>query len=156
MKHRIAGLFIALMAIALLPCHAFSQGDINQPPTCCKNNDAPPPPGSDTVAAGMATDAIPQVALSDATLSAMGITRSQFLDRLAATLFPDPAQTISLVIPVITLSFADGGIPTQVTYYQFDKSQVPAEFIDATDLLYITDGQIYVEVIFIPDAAMNP
>jgi hypothetical protein len=96
-------------------------------------------------------DTVPQTTISDATLQAMGISRSQFLDRLATALFPDADQDVNLLIPVYSQAnaatvSADG---TRVSYFQIAKRQVAPEIIDTVNLLYITDGKIYMEVIFV-------
>jgi hypothetical protein len=87
----------------------------------------------------------------------MGVTRSQFLERLATGLFPDADQAVDLVIPVYSQASAstvtaDG---TRVHYFQIAKRQVAPENIDAMDFLYITDGKIYMEVIFIRNKAVS-
>jgi hypothetical protein len=100
---------------------------------------------------------MPQISISDSTLQAMGITRSQFLERLATGLFPDTDQTVDLVIPVYSQASAstvsaDG---TRVSYFQIAKRLVAPEIIDTMDLLYITDGRIYMEVIFIRNKTVS-
>lgn len=156
MRHRIEILIIVLVAVSLFPCYVFAQGD-GRPPTCCNEDPPPPPPppGGDAVAPGTGTlDMMPQTSISDASLRAMGITRSQFLDRLAAALFTDPSLTVDLVIPIISqTSSPDGSTIVQVSYYQIHKNLVAPAIIYTLDLLFITDGQIYMEVIFIRDPA---
>ena len=159
MKIKKASLVLVLVAIVLLPCYALAQGNDPPPPTCCNQDPPQPPPGpsGNSVIApkAVANDAMPQISISDTTLQAMAITRSQFLDRLATGLFPDADQDVDLVIPVYsqpsaaTVS-ADG---TRVSYFEIAKHQVAPEVINAVDLLYITDGKIYMEVIFVRSKA---
>ncbi len=157
MKHKTAGLMLTLSVIFLLPSHVSAQGDPVKPPTCCNIDSPPPPSGSSTATAASTTDSPTQVTMFDATLTALGITRGQFLDGLADSLFLDPARTVYVVIPVITVtSSANGGVLTQVVYYSFELSQVAPEIFDSINVLYLTDGQSFVEVIFIPEAHSNP
>jgi len=152
MTCRKASLILVLVAVVFLPCYAFAQGGDVPPPTCCNQDPPPPPEGGDSIGTkAIAKSTMPQISISDATLQAMGITRSQFLERLATGLFPDTDQTVDLVIPVYgrasaSTVLADG---TRVSYFQIAKSLVAPEIIDTMDLLYITDGRIYMEVIFV-------
>jgi len=158
MKFRKTSPILVLAAIALLPCYVLAQGNDPPPPTCCNQNAPPPPGGGDSIGPkAIAKDTMPQVSISDATLQAMGVTRSQFLERLSAGLFPDADQAVDLVIPVYSQAnastvTADG---TRVLYYQIAKRLVAPEIIDAMDFLYVTDGKIYMEVIFIRNKAVS-
>lgn len=152
MKRKIGLLTLVLVIPFLLPFQVLAQ-DI-RPPTCCDNEDPPPdpPPGGDSIVLGTeGAIAIPQVSISDSTLSALGMTRSVFLDSLAAAMFPDANQTISLAIPVVSLTSDSGSSTATMVYYQIEKSLVAPAVIDALDFLLITNGQTYVVVVFTHD-----
>jgi hypothetical protein len=103
---------------------------------------------------GGGMDAMAQISISDAMLESMGFSRSQFLELLAGTLFPDAGQAVSLVIPVIKPG-TDLPVSAQdpsVINYQFEIGQVPERLMNALTWLYITDGQTSVVVIFTQDS----
>ena len=150
MKNPRAGLFLILMVSSiriLIPCQAIAQ-DTNPPPCCDKQ----PPPGTESA---VGAELQGQVTMSDSMLLVMGLTRSQFLDRLSAGLFPDKA--ISLIFSVTTtISMpADASAKNQtpelvtVTYqYRLSRSQMKAAQIDALDQFVITDGITYIRMTF--------
>jgi hypothetical protein len=95
-----------------------------------------------------------QMSISDATLASMGLSRSQFLELLAGTFFPDAGRAVNLIIPVINPG-TDLPVSAQdpsVINYQFEIGQVPEGMINGLTWLYITDGQTYVVVIFAQDS----
>ncbi len=152
MKNPKLGLFLILMAssiMILIPCQAKAQ-TINPPPCCDKE----PPPGPNA-AVGVETQG--QVTMPDGVLLGMGLSRSQFLDRLTAGLFPD--NEISLIFSVTTTISvpADASATNQspalvtVTYqYRIPRSQMNAEVIDALDQFVVTDGVTYIQIKFTP------
>jgi hypothetical protein len=90
--------------------------------------------------------------MADAALAQVGLTRSQFLSRVAGALFLDPSATIGIVIPIATqVTLADGTVTIQIGYYQFELSKVAPEIIDALDLMYLNDGKTYIGIHFIRD-----
>ena len=151
MKNPRAGLFLVLVAssiMILIPCQATAQE--TNPPPCC---DKEPPPGDTAVV----TETQGQITMPDSVLLAMGLTRSQFLDRLAAGLFPDkPVSLIFSVTTTIGVS-ADASAtelsPVLVTVnsqYRISRSQMKAEEIDALDQFVVTDGVTSIQIKFTP------
>jgi hypothetical protein len=152
MKNPRTGLFLIIMAssiMILIPCQAMAQ-DTNPPPCC----DKVPPPGPNS-AVGAGTQG--QVTMPDSVLLAMGLTRSQFLDRLTAGLFSD--KEISLIFSVTTTisvpadASATNPSPELVTVtyqYRIPRSQMKAEVIDGLDQFVITDGVTYIQINFTP------
>jgi hypothetical protein len=133
--------FIASSIMILIPCQALAQ-DTNPPP-CCDQEFLP----------GSAAPG--QVTMPDSVLLAMGLTRSQFLDRLTAGLFPD--QPIDMIFSVtITISVpadasATNQSPESVTVtsqYRIPRSQMEAIVIDALDQVVVTDGVTYIQIKF--------
>lgn len=167
MKQRKVIPFLALLAVALCPWHIFAQTTIPPPPPCCKEDSLPPPDPLTTTLPGCdQSGAISQVTITDSALQAMGMTRSEFLDQVAASFFP--GQAVDLMIPVTVLTVASSTAvaesststvaadaatagPVVVLYYRISRDQVAAEVIDTLDLLYLTDGQVCLEVVFIRD-----
>ncbi len=149
MKNPRAGLFLVLVAssiMILIPCQAMAQ-DTNPPPCCDKE----PPPGDSAVA----TETQGQITMPDSVLLAMGLTRSQFLDRLAAGLFPD--NPISLIFSVTTtISVPADASATELspvlvtvnTQYRISRSQMKSEEIDALDQFVVTDGVTGIQIKF--------
>ena len=143
MHHRTAFLILSILALVSLPGYLSAQ-DL-PPPPCCNLEGAPPP---DTPLEGEMT-ALSQYTVSDAALSAAGITRSQFLDALAATLFSGTDQGYSLLIPMYTqLTSSDGGTFPQLSLVQIERSLVASEIIDTLNFILISDGKTPVVIIF--------
>jgi hypothetical protein len=157
MKNPRVGLFLLLVAVSiaiLIPCQAMAQ-DTNPPPCCDKE----PPPGDSAVGA----ETQGQVTMPDSVLLAMGLTRSQFLDRLAAALFPDkPISLIFSVTTTITVSTdasATDTSPVMVTVsyqYRISRSQMKAEEIDVLNQFVVTDGVTSIQIKFTPDQSSVP
>ena len=147
-----AGIVFILISI-FLPCYAAAQDIL--PPVCCSPDPPPPPPpGSSSLSATAATAEMPQVTVSDANLLQLGLTRGQFLDQVAAAMCPTPDGSYDLVIPVYTATTAADGTPiVQVTYLEIAKSEVAPEVIDALDLIFITNGQTCVAIVFTTDTS---
>jgi hypothetical protein len=148
---------VTLLALVMLPCLAYGQTDTPPPPPCCNQNDPPPPPplgGNSLVLGGGGTDAMAQISISDATLASMGLSRSQVLELLAGTLFPDAGQAVNLIIPVINpgTTLPVSAQDPSVINYQFEIAQVPEGLMNGLTWLYITDGHTYVLVVFTQDS----
>ena len=105
-----------------------------------------------------------EISISDASLSAAGLTRSEFLDRIAVALFAD--KTTDLFIPFVVQTTdstsaatdvsADGTVePAPVLYLQIRRSLVTSEVMDTLDLIYLSDGQVCIKVVFISDASAS-
>jgi hypothetical protein len=147
---------IAFLALVMLPCLAYGQTDPVHPPPCCNENDPPPPPpgGNSLILGGGGADAMAQISLSDAMLESMGLSRSQFLELLAGTLFPDAGQAVNLIIPVVDPG-TDLPVSAQdpsVINYQYEIGQVPEGMMNGVTWLYITDGHTYVLIVFTQDS----
>jgi hypothetical protein len=106
-----------------------------------------------------------QFNISDDVVDAMGMTRSQFVDQLAAGIFPE--EDVDLLIPTMSLvepHRADSGmeldergreygrdrlVAVQVKrFYQIPRFRVASADIDLMDQIFITDGEIWVELNF--------
>jgi hypothetical protein len=154
MRCRQIVLLIFVIGLALTACDSFAQGGGTTPPTCCTKEDPPPSGGNSAPLAITATDSMPVVTISDAALRDKGMTRSQFLDRVAEALLPDSLGNVLLVIPVLqAVTAADGSVTYQTSYYAIEKSQITAEVLAAVTALYMTDGQTVIGINFIPDPA---
>ena len=143
MRHKTVMLILSILALAFLPSYLSAQE--TPPPPCCNKED-PPPPG--TPLQGEAT-ILSQVIVSDLDLNKAGMTRSQFLDALAAVLFSDTDQTYSLLIPIYTqITAGDGTTSLQLSLFEIKRSQIAIEVINTLDFVLITDGEMYVVVVF--------
>lgn len=159
MRPRTNGALILSILISLIiPCYVLAQ-DI-KPPTCCNKEDPIPPqaPASSSLSVSTASAEMemPQVTVSDAILLQLGLTRSQFLDRLAATMCPTADGGYDFVIPIYTMTAtADGAPIMQVTFFQVAKTEVAPDVIDTLDLVFITNGETCVAVVFASDTATS-
>jgi hypothetical protein len=147
MKHRTAIMILSVLALLSLPGYLSAQE--TTPPPCCNKDDPPPSPPPPDLSTEGETTALSQVIVSDAALSKAGMTRSQFLDALAAVLFSDTDQTYDVLIPVYTqVTAADGTTSVQIDLVQMEKSKVTPEVLSALDFVLITNGETYVVVVF--------
>ena len=152
MKNTMVLLFAALLIVSIIPGVASAQE--GNPPVCCDQEPPPPPPpeGGDGMASGSMALTMPLTTISDATLAEFGMTRTQFLSQLAAALFPDPAQTIYLLIPVYSQTVAaDGTIAVSVSLLQVELGAVSPEIINATDTVFLTNGTAIMQMTFVPE-----
>jgi hypothetical protein len=164
-----AGLLYMFIAICILPSSVIAQGVGVPPPPCCDKEPPPPPPGGNSVLpAGEIDIAIPQLTMQDSVLLVMGLTRAEFLDRTLNVYFPD--QSLDLIIPIIappeSATISGGGTsgesanastintePLILGYFRIGKSLVPPETVNTLDLIYVTDGQVFLKVVFIKDTS---
>lgn len=145
MNHPKSILFLVLIMFLIsvfVPCYALGQEIC--PPKCC---DSPQPPGPNPPGTGIQG----QVTMPDSVLLAMGISRSQFLDRLAAGLFPD--QQITLIFSItatmnVPASDQSPQLGTITYQYMIPRSEMTPEQIDALDQFVITDGVTYIQITF--------
>jgi len=143
MRHTTAFLILTILAVAFLPGYLAAQEV--PPPPCCNRDSLSAP---DTTSQDAAYT-LPQVAISDAALSAVGMSRSQFLDSLAAALFSGAESTYSLLIPIYTEAAAGGGeTSVPLSLVAVDRSLVTDEIIDLLEFVLISDGEITVVVVF--------
>jgi hypothetical protein len=105
-----------------------------------------------------------EISVSEAGLSAAGLTRSEILDRIAVALFAD--KTADLFIPFVVQTTdsisvaidvsADGTVkPAPVLYLQIRRSLVTSEVMDTLDLIYLSDGRVCIKVVFISEASAS-
>ena len=148
---KVAPLFLAL-AIASTICNVYAQGTETPPPPPCCTKDGPQAGGGSSIPIIIIADSSTVVTVSDATLKEQGLTRAQFLDRIAGVMFAGSDTSMLLVIPVMEpVQAPDGRTSYQVTYYSILKSEATAEMLSAASALYMTDGRTVIGVNFIPD-----
>ena len=101
--------------------------------------------------------------MPDSVLLVMGISRSQFVDRLAATLYPEKqislvySITSTITVPPDPSAPVNSPVSVQVTYqYKTLRSQMKAAEIDALDELAITDGVTSIRIKFTQDPIIPP
>jgi hypothetical protein len=152
-----------VLAIVLLPYCASAQSI--DPPTCCWDDGKGPhsvAPGGSQAVGGFSN----RIAISDESLRAMGMGRSDFVDRLAGTLFfgknVDLIVTIDQPVPSRTRilrdyadkagqSMAVEGILLSIQekrVYQIPRARMSSSDIETLDHFSITDGQTYIEIVF--------
>lgn len=154
--------FAAVLSIVLLPCYASAQGV--DPPSCCYGNGMGPRSigGSQTT-----SNPINQIVISDDSLRIMGMSRSDFVDRLAGSLFF--GRDVDLIVsmtrsidssrsPILkgTSDFSEESAAAvgallsvqENRLYRVPRTRLRAADIDALERFYITDGQIFIEVTF--------
>jgi hypothetical protein len=139
--------YMVFLILVFVPCRALAQEV--PPPPCC---DKEPPPGGNSAVGGETQN---QVVMADSALLALGISRSQFLDRLAAGLFPGQDITLTYTVTTTVSVPADPSstdkspVLVQITYqYRVQRSQMKPEEIDALDQFVITDGATYIQIKF--------
>ena len=155
------GLMLSAGVVAMLfvTTNASAQGGSEPPPGCCKDiqvvfdNDLPNAPAAEG-----------QVDVSAATLQLLRSTRSQFVDRLAEGLFPGKRVDLVLSSSRLVLNPTDRGnnrmrasdpgddglvAVQERRFYRMSRERVRTEDLDATEQLYLTDGEVYIKVSFV-------
>ncbi len=147
-----------VLSVILLPHYALAQG--SDPPDCCgKGSKYVMPPG-----APMPVPSVDHILISDASLQAMGISRSDFVDRLSASLLF--GKNIDLIISVSRSVGADAanalsereenqaemegillGVQEKRTY-RVPRARLQASDVDALDEFSITDGTVVIGITF--------
>lgn len=152
MKYRIGLLTLLCFAFIAFPCSLLAQGgDVIKPPACCPEPEPPPPPpGGDSLLLMTSADSVTAITISDSELTDLGMTRTQFLDWVAATAFGSRAyQDYAVIIPTYALILTeDGTTAVRVTYVTAEASRTPPELLDTLGLVFITDGQTTIAVLF--------
>jgi len=149
MKARISlpVLFSLFVISFILPSQALAQGA--DPPRCC---DAIAP----VEETSSSTD-LNRIVISDESLAAMGITRTEYVDRLIAGFISGKEiylvfALVRIVDPSLVSAEPVGGVMPEMVkvtqQYRVPRSQITTEQIEALDLLQITDGIISIEVSF--------
>ena len=159
-------LFATSVLVVLLAYNAMAQGG-DPPPTCCRNKLAVTEDGAVSV-----PELLPQastamgaeVYLSDESISGLGLTRREMVDRLVAAFFA--GKSVDLLIPRDSLQepmavyparerrellqdpASDGTlVAVQVRrFYQVRAAQVRDEVLASAEQIFITDGELYVTV----------
>jgi hypothetical protein len=166
-------LVITLFIITLfLPGYLLAQGQIPPPPPPPNDEEEGIVPGEglpqvQPVPVQGSVDTGAQVNISLDVLAAMGMSRSQFVDRLAAGMFA--GDEVDLLIPTLSMETphpyngggmyrAAGGdlhmerlVAVQVKrFYQIPRLLVGPEEIDDLEQIFITNGEVYLELNFRP------
>jgi hypothetical protein len=152
MKKNSAYLFSLFVVACFMMLSAYAQGE--WPPNCCSAVEGP-------------NDGSSQIRRSEILISAdasqlLGITRTQFVDRLAGTFFPN--KQVDLIVPndrfrrSNTVDFsvtpdgsADGTVIAvqEKRFHRISRNHLREGDLDAVSMLYITDGQVAVRLSFI-------
>lgn len=169
-------LLLLPMLIAVGTGTAIAQGTGYPPPPPCCTEDSIGPPAVDTPAfrggqTDMSTDSSAYVSVSDNLLRIMGLTRSQFVDRLAMGFFPDSDTDIlvpstDLIDPgqaamdrVTAGMRGEVGAPEALVaveirrIYQIPRYRISSEAFETLDRFVVTDGVIRVAVEFRREAS---
>jgi hypothetical protein len=151
MKSRGVALFAGVLTLLLVPCFALAQGGGLPPPGCCSlayDRDAQP--------RDLASHS--QFEISESAIERMGLTRSQFIDRLSDAMFP--GKQVAIVIPSSRVSGKSGRAQhgfleedlvavEETRFYQIARSRMRSEDLNGLAQLYVTDGEIYLKINFI-------
>src|SRR5262245_63702009 len=95
MKSRGVALFAGVLTLLSIPCLALAQGGGLPPPGCCNLVYSRDAQTRDLTSHS-------QFEISDGAIQRMGLTRSQFIDRLSDAMFP--GKQVALVIPSSRIS----------------------------------------------------
>ena len=131
--------------LGLFPCYVLGQ-DV-APPVCCNSP------------MGMAGTSVLQsrIVMADSTLTSMGISRAQFVDRLISALMPGKqvslvySTTLSLNAGAVAEVSADGWSPEAVTVtqqYRVPRDMMRLVDIETLDQLAVTDGVVSIAISF--------
>jgi hypothetical protein len=159
MKNLLIRCTSVLLGVVLMSAVALAQS--SGPPTCCSRE----------LLASVSTQVQPaefqrvQLIVSADASAALGMTRRQFVDRLAEALLP--GKETYLVVPITRLlapaelpvgssnaapdAGTDSGLMAiqEMRYYKVSKAQLRTEDLDSLTHLYLTDGQTYLRVSFV-------
>jgi hypothetical protein len=150
---------LLLLAVAiglfLAPAVLFAQSD--PPPACCPHRLVI----QDGVEAAMVQS---EFFVSPTMLQLRGITRSQYIDQLSDSLFSGTQVTLG-VSTTRTLSPADRGVLSvidittanedalvavqETRHYWLPRNRLNSEQLDKLDEVSITDGQVYIKIVFV-------
>jgi len=166
MKNLKGSLILAVLWAILSASFAIAQGSGGTPlPPCCEPNGGGAPAMLTDRDAKPAQNDQHRITISDSIVRLMGISRTEFIDRLSASLFPGRRielvlSSTSLVDPgALLIRKGRGGfepmdsdrsvVAVQLKrFYQVPRSLARSEEIDAQDQIFITDGESYIEVRF--------
>ena len=153
---------IGLLVLFVSTSLAIAQSD--PPPPCCGGKGAP----SIQMEAQLQSSgsSLSTFEVSEGLLLSLGVTRGQFLERLSQSLLPGRVlnrviySTRSMNRPMIdsrrvgstdgeTVSLEEGLFAVeQRRFYQIPREQLQAEQLAGLDVLYLSDGEISIRVLF--------
>jgi hypothetical protein len=151
MKNRGGALLAGVMSLLFVTNFAMAQGGGLPPPGCCTLD------ADDEQSLEAASRS--QFDISDGAIQRMGLTRSQFIDRLSDAMFP--GKEVAIVIRSSRVSSKSLGreqrgileedlvAVEETRYYQIARSRMRSEDLSGLAQLYVTDGEIYVKINFI-------
>ena len=151
MKNRGAALFAGVLTL-LVPGFVMAQGGGLPPPGCCNHVFA-----RNAQSRELASHS--QFEISDNAIERMGLTRSQFIDRLSDAMFP--GKQVAIVIPSSrvsskSLDTEQHGIleedlvaVEETRFYQIARDRMRSEDLEGAAELYLTDGEIYLRISFV-------
>ncbi len=150
--------YAAILGGILLPCSALGQG--SEPPVCCVSGGDAKHSISPVTTPAIGTSQN-RVVISDSSLQAMGISRSDFVDRLAGSLFfgrnVDCLVSVSRPAELRAAMFREAQNPgeegillsvEEIRLYRIPRARLRNAEIEALDRLSITDGQTCIEIEF--------
>ena len=158
MKKLCVLLCVNVLSVVSLPY--FGSAQETNPPECCNARR-----DSAALQAQVTTQTASQISISDNDLQAIGISRSDFVDRLAGSLLLEQVDFIisvsrPVMASVLTLD-QRGGRDSYVgavegtllgvrenRVYRIPRARLVASEIEALDHYFITDGRVTVEVTF--------
>lgn len=152
MKSRGVALFAGVLTLLLVPCFALAQGGGLPPPGCCTH-------AFDRDAKSRELASNSQFEISESAIERMGLTRSQFIDRLSDAMFP--GKQVAIVIPSSRISTRSPGreqhgileedlvAVEETRFYQIARNRMRSEDLNGLAQLYVTDGEVYLKINFI-------
>jgi len=155
MKNRGAALFAGVLTL-LVPGFVMAQGGGLPPPGCCNHVFA-------RNAQSRELASLSQFEISESAIERMGLTRSQFIDRLSDAMFP--GKQVAIVIPSSRVSSKsldrerhgileeDLVAVEETRFYQIARSRMRSEDLNGLAQLYVTDGEIYLKINFRSDSS---
>jgi hypothetical protein len=159
---RVSYLLIVLVMLTVTVSVARAQGTgpPPPPPPCCtkEGSIAPGTPSASPITGTEESGIL--VSVTDDTLGLLGLTRSEFVDRLMAGLFPGRSVDVlitstDLVNPELAgdtrgrLADPDGSVTVEIRRtYRIPRFRVAQAIFDTTDHFVLTDGTVLVTVQF--------
>jgi hypothetical protein len=152
MKYRGAVLVAGVLTSLLVPGFARAQGSGLPPPGCCYM-------ASDLDGQSRESASRSRLDIAESAIERMGLTHSQFIDRLSDAMFP--GKQVAVVIPSSRISSKWVGsgkyglqeqdlVAVQETwFYRFDRNRMRSEDLEGAAELYLTDGETYLKISFV-------
>jgi len=152
MKYRGVVLVAGVLTSLLVPGFAMAQGSGLPPPGCCYM-------AHDLDGQSWDSASRSRLDISEGVIERMGLTHSQFIDRLSDAMFP--GKQVAVVIPSSRISskLVDRGkyglqeqdlVAVQETrFYQIARDRMRSEDLEGAAELYLTDGEIYLRISFV-------